>query len=128
MGIGESFVFAISKSAYSQLQRSDEWRWVEQARFGKNDALQLAGRPNPMITVTGKIHALFMGGCGIGQLDELRSLGNIGDPQQVVMGTGEVLGYWAITKLDDNQSKFLIGGVPKVQDFTLVLKYYGETL
>lgn len=128
MGIGESFVFSISTSAYNQLQRSEEWRWAEQARFGQNDALQLTGRPNPTITVTGKIHALFMDGCGLGQLDKLRALGNSGNPQQVVMGTGEVLGFWAITALTDNQSKFLTGGAPKVQDFTLTLKYYAETL
>lgn len=128
MGIGESFVFSISTSAYNQLQRSEEWRWAEQVRFGQNDALQLTGRPNPTITVTGKIHALFMDGCGLGQLDKLRALGNSGNPQQVVMGTGEVLGFWVITALTDNQSKFLTGGAPKLQDFTLALKYYGETL
>ncbi|EOH6512192.1 phage tail protein [Salmonella enterica] len=128
MGIGESFVFSISTSAYNQLQRSEEWRWAEQARFGQNDALQLTGRPNPTIMVTGKIHALFMDGCGLGQLDKLRSLGNTGDPQQVVLGTGEVLGFWAITALTDNQTSFLIGGAPKTQEFTLTLKYYGETI
>ncbi|WP_254909324.1 phage tail protein [Salmonella enterica] len=128
MGIGESFIFSISTVAYSQLQRSDEWRWAEQTRFGQNDALQLTGRPNPEITVTGKIHALFMDGCGIGQLDKLRSLGNAGDPQQMVMGTGEVMGYWVIKALNDNQTKFLTGGAPKSQDFTLKLTYYGESL
>lgn len=128
MGIGETFIFAISASAYSQLERSDEWRWVEQARFSQNDALQITGRPNPTINLTGKIHALFMDGCGIGQLDKLRALANLGMPQQIVMGTGEVMGFWAITALNDNQSKFLSGGAPKVQEFRLSLKYYGETL
>lgn len=72
MGIGESFIFCISTVAYNSLQRSDEWRWVEQTRFGKNDALQYTGRPNPTITLSGKTHALFFDGAGVGQIELLR--------------------------------------------------------
>ncbi|MNC03999.1 Phage P2 GpU [compost metagenome] len=128
MGLGETFIFSISTVAYSSLQRSDEWRWVEQARFGKNDALQTTGRPNPVITLAGKTHALFMDGAGVGQIELLRQLGDACAPLQLVMGTGEVMGYWAITALTEGQTAFLMKGVPKAQDFTLTLKYYGVTL
>ncbi len=54
LGLGD-FIFAISTVAYNKLQRSDAWRWAQQTRFGKNDALQITGRPNPTITIDGKI-------------------------------------------------------------------------
>ncbi len=128
MGLGETFIFSISTVAYSNLQRSDEWRWVEQTRFGKNDALQTTGRPNPVITLAGKTHAYFMDGVGIGQIELLRQLGDAYTPLQLVTGSGEVLGYWAITALTEAQTSFLMKGAPKQQEFTLTLKYYGDRL
>ncbi|MCP9660866.1 phage tail protein [Escherichia fergusonii] len=127
LGIGD-FVFSISTVAYNKLQRSDGWRWAEQTRFRKNDALQVTGRPNPTITIEGEINALFLGGCGIGLLSDLRSLGNQGKPQQLVLGTGRVMGYWVITELTETQSAFFMGGTPKKQSFTLNLKYYGSSI
>lgn len=94
----------------------------------KNDALQYTGRPNPTITLAGKTHALFLDGAGVGQIELLRQLGNTYEPQQLVMGTGEVMGYWTITALSENQTSFLAKGAPKVQEFSLSLKYYGDTL
>lgn len=128
MGLGETFIFSISTVAYSSLQRSDEWRWVEQTRFGKNDALQYTGRPNPTITLAGKTHAYFMDGTGNGQIELLRQLGDGFTPLQLVMGTGEVMGFWVITALTENQTSFLIKGTPKVQEFSLSLKYYSDTI
>lgn len=127
LGLGD-FIFAISTVAYNQLQRTDEWRWAEQARFLKNDALQVTGRPNPIITITGKANALFMDGASIGIISELRQLGNTGKPQQLVLGTGKVMGYWVMTGLDETQTSFFMGGTPKAQEFTLRLKYYGSSL
>ncbi|MHC8916625.1 phage tail protein [Escherichia coli] len=77
LGLGD-FIFAISTVAYNKLQRSDAWRWAQQTRFGKNDALQITGRPNPTITIDGKINALFLDGCGVGLLTDLRALGKHG--------------------------------------------------
>lgn len=128
MGLGETFIFSISTVAYSNLQRSDEWRWVEQTRFGKNDALQYTGRPNPVITLAGKTHAYFMDGVGIGQIELLRQLGNNYAPLQLVTGAGEVMGYWSITALTESQTSFLMKGAPKQQEFSLTLKYYGDRL
>ncbi|EPB2541986.1 TPA: phage tail protein [Escherichia coli] len=127
LGLGD-FIFAISTIAYNKLQRSDAWRWAQQTRFGKNDALQITGRPNPTITIDGKINALFLDGCGIGLLTDLRALGNSGEPQQLVLGTGEVKGYWVIRELTETQNSFLKGGTPKSQDFSLTLEYYGASL
>ncbi|MEB8638666.1 phage tail protein [Cronobacter muytjensii] len=127
LGLGD-FVFSISTAAFDQLTRSDEWRWAEQARFSKNDALHYTGRPNPTITLTGKTHLFFLDGAQYGQVDKLRELGNSLTPQLLVTGRGEVLGYWSITNLSDDRTSFISQGVTKAQNFTLTLKYYGETL
>ncbi len=87
LGVGD-FIFAISTVAYNKLQRSDAWRWAQQTRFGKNDALQITGRPNPTITIDGKINALFLDGCGIGLLTDLRALGNWENPSNWCWGPG----------------------------------------
>uniref|UniRef100_UPI001FCD6EEF phage tail protein n=1 Tax=Escherichia coli TaxID=562 RepID=UPI001FCD6EEF len=78
IGLGD-FIVAISTVAYNKRQRSDAWRWAQQTRFGKSDALQITGRPNPTITSDGKINALFRDGCGVGLLTDWRALGNTGE-------------------------------------------------
>lgn len=127
MALGD-FIFSISTLAYDQLTITDEWRWAEQPRIGKNDALQYTGRPNPTISLNGKTHLYFLDGVQYGQLDKLRERGSVLTPQQLVTGRGDVKGYWVITNLTDNQTAFISQGTVKVQNFTLTLKYYGDTL
>lgn len=104
LGTGD-FIFAISTVAYNKLQRSDAALGSANT-IRENDALQITGRPNPTITIDGKINALFLDGCGVGLLTDLRALGNTGEPQQLVLGTGEVKGYWVLRELTETQNSF----------------------
>lgn len=121
------FRFHIGAAAYNELQQSHSWRWQGQARIGLHDRLQFSGKDNDQITLNGSISTLF-NGVGVGQLDRLKELGDRMEPLLLTSGQGDVMGYWVIVSFDGANSKFLQGGMPKQQTFSLVLKFYGEDI
>lgn len=122
-----SFKFNIDAAAYNELQQTHAWRWQGQARIGSHDLLQCTGKDNDQITLSGAIATTFRE-VGIGQLDRLKALGDQMKPQLLTSGLGDVMGYWAVVSLQGSNSRFLQGGVPRSQSFTLELKYYGSDL
>ncbi len=117
-----SFQFGISTAAYQSLQRSAEWRWPSQDRFGKGPVLQHLGQGADTITLPGVVYPEWRG--GLNQLDNLRALASQGKPQQLVDGRGNVLGYWVIERVEERQAVFADAGVPRRQEFTLSLRRY----
>lgn len=115
-----SFSFGIRTAAYQELRRSNEWRWPSLERFGQLDALQHTGPGAETITLSGVIMTEYRG--GVGRLDELRAIADQGRPQLLISGLGDIMGTWAIERIDEGQSIFAAAGVPRRQDFTLTLK------
>ncbi|MBF0035915.1 hypothetical protein HAX39_25625, partial [Citrobacter freundii] len=61
----------------------------------------------------------------------VRALGKIGDtatPQLLISGVGEILGYWVVTDFTDTADRFLLAGIPKHQQFTMTIKFYGDNI
>lgn len=126
-----TFSFSVDSAAYQSLQRSTSYQWSGQSRFRNSIAMQYVGDGEETVTLTGVIYPHYKG--GIGQLDTMRLLANSGEPLQMstgpmkhANGEGYSLGRWVITQVQETQSTFLPGGVPKKQEFTLSLKRYGE--
>ncbi len=117
-----SFQFGISTAAYQNLQRSVEWRWPAQERFGKGPVLQHVGPGDDTITLPGVVYPEWRG--GLNQIDNLRALAAEGKPQQLVDGRGNVLGRWVIERVEENQAVFADAGVPRRQEFTASLRRY----
>jgi len=126
MSLG-SFKFEISTAAYSELRRANAWRWSGQARIGLHDRLQYVGRDNETITLIGTVYPGIRG-AGVGQLERLREIGNSGEPQLLVSGEGDVMGYWVLESEDSSESRFVRGGAPRKQTFSLAIKFYGDDL
>ncbi len=115
-----SFQFGIATATYQQLQRSTEWRWPAQDQFGRMPALQYTGPDADTITLPGVIFPEWNG--GVVQLDVMRSMGETGQPHDLVDGSGISLGRWVIERVDEGQSVFAARGVPRRVEFTLHLR------
>ena len=73
------------------------------------------------ITLKGAIYPSFKG--GLKQLDapQFQQLG-------MTNGYGDVLGNWCLKNIEEDQSAFLQGGIPRKQGFTLEFVRYGDDL
>lgn len=114
-----SYQFGTTTAAYNELTRSSEWRWEEQERFGKRAALQFTGPGADTVTLPGLIYPEWRG--GFTQVDQMRALADEGQPQSLVDGNGGSLGRWVIKRVDEGQTIFASGGMPRRVEFSLEL-------
>lgn len=119
------FQFGVSTAAYQNLRRSTEWRWASQDRFGNRAALQHTGPGADTITLEGVVFTEYRG--GFGQVTDLRAIGDSGQPQTLVDGSGNVMGRWVVERVDEGQTFFLGAGLPRRQEFTVQLKKFDDS-
>lgn len=120
------YKFSLSTAAYQQFQRSTAYKWVAQARMGQYDNLQFVGPGKDSVNLSGQIFPHYFGGAG--QLDAMRSEASQGKPLLFVDGRGKMHGYWVIESISETGKLLLDNGVPRQQDFTMQIRYYGPTL
>ncbi|KAB0476536.1 MULTISPECIES: phage tail protein [Vibrio] len=121
------FKFNIDSAAYNELVKAWKWRWQSQSRIGQSDLLQCTGKAANTITLNGQIATTFRD-VGTGQIEKLATMGDDMKPQLLVSGIGDVLGYWVMNSLNETNTKFIKGGLPRHQSFTLELAFYGNDL
>ncbi|ENQ8613714.1 phage tail protein [Vibrio fluvialis] len=122
-----SFKFHIAAAAYNELVKQWEWHWQAQSRVGQSDLLQYTGKGADKLTLNGQVATLFRE-VGTRQIEKLADLGNQATPLLLVSGLGDVLGYWVMTSLSETDTRFVKGGLPRAQTFTMELKFYGDNL
>lgn len=118
------FQFGISTAAYQELTRAAEYRWAALDRFGQHSALQFTGPGADTVSLDGVVYPEFRGGTG--QLDAMRALAAKGEPQMLIDGSGRLLGKWAVLRVSERASVFAAAGVPRRQEFTMELRFFGE--
>lgn len=120
------YYFNLDTAAFEELTRSTEFRWASQERLTRRPAQQAIGMGSERITLKGAIYPGFKG--GLKQLDTLRSIGAQLQPLGLTTGYGDVLGNWCLKNIEEEQSAFLQGGIPRKQGFTLEFVRYGDDL
>ncbi|MBF0444375.1 MAG: phage tail protein [Magnetococcales bacterium] len=123
ISLGE-FRFSINTAAYQNLKRTAEYSWPSQARFGRKPAVQFTGPGSETVTLDGVIYPHFRG--GLGQVDNMREMAAEGIPLLMGDGMGSYWGKWVITRIEETQSYFLAGGIPRKIEFNIEVKAYGE--
>lgn len=118
------FRFEMGQATYQSLAMSQAWRWPEQARIGREPALQFTGREPAEIRLQGVLFPGF--DAGLAQVEEMRALADLGKPLQLVDGLGRVWGSWVIVEVGDTRSVLLDDGQPRRVGFEVKLKAYGE--
>lgn len=120
------YFFNLDTSGFDELQRKTAFRWAGQERLTRDIAQQAVGQGEDKLTIKGAIFPAFKG--GIGQLNELRTIGRRLQAVNLTTGYGEVLGTWCLVNIDEEQSALLAGGIPRKQSFTLEFMKYGDDL
>jgi len=118
------FRFEMGQATYQSLAMSQSWRWPEQARIGREPALQFTGREPAEIRLQGVLFPGF--DAGLAQVEEMRELADRGEPLQLVDGLGRVWGSWVIVEVGDTRSVLMDDGQPRRVGFEVKLKAYGE--
>lgn len=120
-----SFKFGVYTAAYQSLERNTEYKWGEQALFMNYNDLQFLGPGTDTMTLQGIVFPEYKGGTG--QIDQLRALGATGQPQLLISGFGRIMGQWVIGNIQEGQTIFAAGGIPRRQEFTVSLRRYDGT-
>lgn len=118
------FKFGVYTAAYQSLDRNTEYKWGEQSVFLNYDDLQFLGPGADTITLQGIIFPEYKGGSG--QLDDLRAMASMGRGQLLISGFGRVFGYWAILSIQEGQTIFAAGGMPRRQEFTVTIRKHSD--
>ncbi|OJA61085.1 MULTISPECIES: phage tail protein [Burkholderia cepacia complex] len=118
------YLFSINTLVFQEWARSTEWRWPAQERMGQYDALQFTGPGPDTLELPGVLFPNWRG--DINGLDELRSMGDDGQPYQLVDSMGYVQGRWIMERLDERQSHHMVDGTPQKVDFTLRLRKFDD--
>lgn len=125
----DRFQFSISTAAYEQLQQFASIRLASIPLLGGGEVLQVVGINHDVIRLTGTVHPQitrqFGGPGGTRSIDDLRDLLHDGLPLILQSADGFSLGYWIIIELNSVNSNYL-GSTPRIQQFQITLKYYGE--
>jgi phage protein U len=111
------FVFGLDTLAYQTLKRDTQWRHNSKMRAGKAPAYQSMGKGEDKITLSGW-QSPELAGDKL-SLDQLREMGDSGEPYVMVLGNGEVLGLWVINKVSETQTLFYPNGEPRRIEFTI---------
>lgn len=137
-----SFIFSLSTLAYQRLTIQDGWSWAAQPRIGETERLQYTGKKAPVIQFEGEIYAALVNdslltsalesyglfaSANVDPVEQLRAQANTCMPYLLVTGTGRVMGYWAMTQLNQVMDTFGLNGQQTHQTVSLTLQYYGAT-
>lgn len=118
-----TFSFSVSTAAYQSLKRSAEYKWASQERFGKAPVYQAISPGEQTISLSGVIYPEYRG--GFSQVPTLRALAGTMSPHVMVSGSGESLGRWVITKVEETGGTFADAGRARIIEFSLELVYVG---
>lgn len=111
------FAFEISNLAYQDLVRRASWRHGRTSRVGARPASQFLGPDDDALSLAGTQLPEFRGDPNA--MAALREMGDAGEPQALVAGTGEVIGAYVLDSVDETQGEFYEDGVPRRTDFRL---------
>ena len=134
------FRFSVNTAAYQSLRRAAQYRWPAQERIGRAPARQFVGVGSETITLEGAIYPyadeplldqVINNQVSSGwntQLDQLRELAALGEPQLLTDGRGKVWGKWCVESVDETQTVFFANGAPRKIEFNLSISSYGDEL
>lgn len=118
------FVFSIQTAPFETIRRHASQRWDSKNRVKAGPAYQFTGPGEETLTVEGTLVPGITGNTD--QLDTLRRMADEGKPWLLTAGTGEVLGPWIITDLEEGHAHMLRNGTPRKVTFSLSLKRYWD--
>jgi len=120
MSLGQ-FNFALKTTPFQQKQRNTDQRFASNNRIGQRAAHQHLGEGSDKITLSGALYPGTTGGQS--SLDKLRDMADLGDPNIMVDGNGNIHGWWLIDSISETGTVFFQDGTPRKIDFSLSLTH-----
>jgi phage tail protein len=118
--------FSISTAAYTELERTSDYRHPTVDRIGSKPARQFIGAGDDQIQLSGTIYPAFRPQRqGLAQVSIMRQEAEKGEPLLMVDGRGRVWGEYVILSIRERQTTFFSDGSPRKIDFDMALGAYG---
>jgi phage protein U len=119
------FVFGLQTIAYQTLQRRTEWRHAKNSRVGARPATQYLGPGDDTITLAGWVAPEFAGSAA--SIALVRRMAGTGAAYLLLAGTGDVLGAFKVTAIEETQSLFFVDGSARRIEFSITLECVDDT-
>lgn len=119
--LGTQFKFALNTAVFQEMQRSSEYRWAAQDRFGQSPARQFTGIGDDTLTLPGVIFPEWKGSTNA--MTTVRAMGASGQKFILMDSMGTMYGNWAVTRVDEAKSNFAAYTQPKKIEFVVALAY-----
>lgn len=123
------FQFSVNTAAYTELTRSDEYKWAEIQRINNAPLLQYTGRSAKKMELRGVIFPQYLSGRN--QLTYIRLQAELAVPLVLVsgsLGLDNLFGRWVVESITEDASVFLSDGTPRRQGWRVTLKQYDDGL
>ena len=137
------FIFQLSTMAYNKLVISDAWNWAAQGRIGRQERLQYTGKKAREMRISCELYDDFVDMNGLSDLinsvgiwqdaendpvEWLRRQADTKTPLMLVTGTGKVMGFWVMSRMDQSVDEFRGAGEFRHQTIEMTLQYFGSSL
>lgn len=120
MALGR-FKFLLGKTAFDELQRTYEFRIVDVPLSGQKSSSQYLGEGLDRIEVKGFIYPTHAGREGLTAIERLRKEAATGKALSLIDARGRVYGRYYVERINESQSYFLEGTIPRKIEFTISL-------
>ena len=116
------FVFHTATIPYHGIDRSQSWRHPHKSIVGNDSPppSQYTGKEPDTITIQAELRPEVTGGDM--SINLLRSMADGGKPWPLILGTGQLLGSYVITEIQDKQSQLMYDGKARAISFSMSLK------
>lgn len=115
------FVFHTPTIPYQGIERSQSWRHPHQNIVGDSlPPAQYTGKEPDTLTIQAELRPEVTGGDF--SIDWLRQMADTGKPWPLILGTGNLMGSYVITEIQDKQSQLMYDGKARAISFSMTLK------
>ena len=114
------FVFVMKTVPFNQISRSQSWRHPDQAAVGTMPPSQFTGKDPEEITIEAELRPEVTGGPA--DIELLRLMADTGKPYPLISGTGQIMGSYVITGIQERGSRLNQDGSPRAISFSMTLK------
>jgi len=123
MALISDFAFNLSTRDFDHLTRTLNFTFAEIQKAQDYEGSQSVGKDNEEISISGSITTIRG---GLRPLADLEIIAKKKEAVPFVMGYGDILGDFKITKISEDRSVFLEDGKSVMVEFSIDLKRVGE--
>lgn len=119
------FVFVMKTVPFNQISHSQSWRHPDQAAVGIMPPSQFTGKDPEEITIEAELRPEVTGGTT--DIKLLQLMADTGKPYPFITGTGQIMGSYVITGIQERGSRLNQDGSPRAISFSMTLKKVSDS-